>query len=145
MNKKIIIAAFLFLFISIATTAVLVFEKNQNSQTAPAAQEPGPIDSSSIVDGKIILFYGDGCPHCLKVEAFLEEKNASQKISYETKEVWNDSANRELMMEKVKACQMNSANIGVPFLWDGENGKCLIGEDQVMEFFQKKLDAASKE
>ncbi len=145
MNKKIIIAAFLFIFISIATAAVLVFEKNQNIQTDPATQEPGPVDSPSIVDGKIILFYGDGCPHCLKVEAFLEEKNASQKISFETKEVWNDSANRGLMMEKVKACQMNSANIGVPFLWDGENGKCLIGEDQVMEFFQKKLDAASKE
>lgn len=144
MNKKLILAAFLFLIISAATIAVLGFEKDKSNQAPPENESTLPEDAS-IADGKTILFYGDGCPHCLKIEAFLEEKEAARKISYETKEVWDDADNRKIMMEKVAACKMKQDNVGVPFLWDGENGKCLIGVDQVMEFFQTKIDTSGKE
>ena len=34
-----------------------------------------------------ILYYGDTCPHCIIVDEFLTENNASSKIEYEHKEV----------------------------------------------------------
>jgi glutaredoxin len=143
MNKKLILTASLFLIISTATIAVLGFEKNRNSQT-PLENETAFPKNVSIADGKTILFYGDECPHCLKIETFLEEKEAARKISYEAKEVQDNADNRKIMMEKAAACKMKQNSVGVPFLWDGENGTCLIGVDQVMDFFQAKLDETNK-
>lgn len=143
MNKKLILATFLFLTISTATIAVLISDSNK--EEIPPRNETAIPKNLSVIDGKTILFYGDGCPHCLEIEAFLEEKEAVQKVNYETKEVWNDADNRKILMEKVAACQMNQDSIGVPFLWDGKNGKCLIGTDQVMEFFQKEIDSVGNE
>lgn len=145
MNKKLILTSILFLALSIATVSVLILEKQENGLTPPFGHENTPLKNEpAAADGKIVLFYGDGCPHCLKVEAFLDEKNAPQKISYETKEVWSNADNRKMMMDKVVLCKMEKNNIGVPFLWNGENSQCLMGEDQIIDFFQKKLEAAAK-
>jgi len=58
--------------------------------------------------------------------------------------VWNNTVNRDYMLEIAAACGLTQGSIGVPFLWDGENKKCLMGRDQVTAFFQTKLNPANE-
>jgi len=153
MSKKLILSGILLVTVVIISISVLAAEKKNGIATenpdTPSEETgenpPGDDDPvNQIVDGRIILFYGNGCPHCIKVEEFLDTNKASEKTSYEMKEVWGSDENRDLMMEKVAACGMDSGTVGVPFLWDGESGTCLIGDEQVIEFFQAKLDAVGQ-
>ena len=141
MDKKLILALVLFLVITAVSVSVLVLEKTNTGQTG--GQPPTKPGNTSIADGQIILFYGDGCPHCKKVEDFLSQNNAPTKIKYQMKEVWGDDDNQKSMMEKATACGLDTKSIGVPFLWDGLDGKCIIGDPDVIAFFQKQLDTAN--
>jgi glutaredoxin len=137
MDKKLILAAALLIAAVTTSVSVLILEKNGGML---AKNNSG----QTIADERIILFYGDGCPHCLEVENFLDQSEASKKIAYETKEVWNNTVNRDYMLEIAAACGLTQGSIGVPFLWDGENKKCLMGRDQVTAFFQTKLNPANE-
>lgn len=86
---------------------------------------------------QIILFFGETCPHCLNVEQFLQANNVEQKISFEKKEVYNNRANADLLASKARECGINDRQIGVPFLY--ANGRCLVGEEEVINFFQEKI------
>jgi glutaredoxin len=86
----------------------------------------------------IILFYGDGCPHCVIVDDYLENNNIKNKISFEHKEVYYNKENANLLVEKAQICGFNINSIGVPFLWDGQ--KCLVGDQDIIEFFKLKVN-----
>lgn len=89
-------------------------------------------------ESEIILFYGDGCPHCAKVDEFIKDNNVEEKISFAKKEVYNNVANANELSQKAKKCGMDTKSIGVPFLWDGE--KCLVGDVDIIDFFKKKMN-----
>jgi glutaredoxin len=40
-----------------------------------------------------ILFYGNGCPHCAKVEKFFEDNKISEKFGVESKEIYFNKNN----------------------------------------------------
>ncbi len=87
-------------------------------------------------DNKAILFYGDGCPHCQKVESFIEKHNLKNKIIQ--KEVYHNPTNAN---EFNKICEKNNINLmdrGVPFL--SIEDKCFIGDQQIINYFKNNLD-----
>lgn len=85
----------------------------------------------------IVLYYGDGCPHCANVDKFIEENKVGEKVSFEKKEVFNNRANARDMGSKAKMCKIDTTSgMGVPFLWDGE--KCYQGDVDVINFFKSK-------
>jgi glutaredoxin len=86
----------------------------------------------------LVLFYGDGCPHCAKVDEFIKQNNIEQKIKFSKKEIFNNKDNAKLLMEKATSCGLAQASVGVPFLWDGVNSKCFMGDVDVINFFQEK-------
>jgi glutaredoxin len=88
----------------------------------------------------IVLFYGIGCPHCAKVEAFIKENKIKEKIAFEEKEVYFNKENAKQLIEVAKKCGFNEKEIGVPFLWDGENQKCIVGDEPIINFFKEKLN-----
>lgn len=88
---------------------------------------------------KIILYYGIGCPHCAKVEEFIQENKIKEKIDFEEKEVYYDYQNALDLQEKAKKCALPLREIGVPFLWDGS--KCFIGDEDIIQFFTKKISS----
>jgi glutaredoxin len=98
-----------------------------------------PIKNNQIPE-KIVFFYGIGCPHCQKVEEFIKENKIKEKISFEEKEVYLNKENAKLLTEMAKKCGINENEIGVPFLWDGEKEKCIIGDEPIIEFFKEKLN-----
>jgi len=86
---------------------------------------------------EIILFYGEGCPHCANVESYLKENDIESRIKIEKKEVYFNRQNSELLSQKARACGIKTNEIGVPFLWDGS--KCIIGEEDIINFFKEKI------
>jgi len=88
----------------------------------------------------IALFYGEGCPHCAKVEQFIKENRIKEKITFKEKEVYFNKENARQLVEVAKKCGFNENEIGVPFLWDGENQKCIVGDEPIINFFKEKLN-----
>jgi glutaredoxin-related protein len=85
------------------------------------------------------LFYGDTCPHCKTVSDWLEKNNVSEKVKFDHLEVYRDKNNSKLLTEKAKSCGLDEYDIGVPFLYDLENNKCVSGSDKIIEFFESKI------
>jgi thiol-disulfide isomerase/thioredoxin len=84
---------------------------------------------------KIILFYGDTCPHCEKVEEYINNNGLENKVSFRRLEVFSNQANANLLGEKASACGIKTDTVGVPFLYDGS--QCYIGDEEVMNFFKQ--------
>jgi glutaredoxin len=132
MDKKILAVTVLFLAVSVS--AVIILAKNNNNR-ADLANVGNNASQEKAGREPIILFYGDGCPHCAKVEEYLSKNNIKDKISFEEKEVYYNQSNAKELAEKAKICGLATNSIGVPFLWDGE--KCYIGDKDVIKFFKQ--------
>lgn len=92
-------------------------------------------DSASDAASSIVYYYGEECPHCKDVMKFLEENKIAEKVKFEKKEVWHNTANAREMDAKVKICGLDKKSVGVPFLF--ADGKCFIGTPDVTGFFKK--------
>jgi len=86
---------------------------------------------------KMILFFGDTCPHCKNVENYIAANNVKDRLSFQELEVYNNASNASLLGEKAKQCGFDTSNgVGVPFFFDGKN--CLQGDEPIIEFFKTK-------
>ena len=85
----------------------------------------------------IVLYYGDGCPHCALVDSFVNENNVEQKVQFVRKEVYNNKSNAREMASFAKKCGLPTDSIGIPFLWTGT--QCLTGDKDIIAFFQQQL------
>lgn len=97
-------------------------------------------DQAKITDNPnaIVYYYGEGCPHCKVVSDFLEANpQVVEKVSFEKKEVWSNKDNAAELERRAKACDVKPEGMGVPFLYGGD-GKCYIGEPEVIGFFKEK-------
>jgi glutaredoxin len=143
MKNKIIIPTILFIAVLIFYFYVLSQEKSRNQiQTnglpGQEIQQNNGENQGNQSASEIILFYGDGCPHCAKVEEYIKENNIQDKISFVQKEVYYNQNNAQELIYKAKTCGLPTNSIGVPFLWDGE--KCLIGDQDIIIFFKQKTN-----
>jgi glutaredoxin len=98
--------------------------------------------SNASGDGKLIFFYGNGCPHCANVEKFFADNDVKAKIQFAEKEVYNDQNNATEMGVYAQKCGLDLKTLGVPFLWTGS--KCLVGDQPIIEFFQNRLQQPTK-
>ena len=93
-----------------------------------------PVQATPLPAG-IVEFYGQGCPHCADVDAFVKANNIDQKVKWTKMEVWYNKANQETLSQVAQKCNITANSVGVPFLYDG-NGKCYIGEVDVENFLK---------
>ena len=101
----------------------------QSGALTKVSVTPSPLPSG------IVEFYGQGCPHCADVDAFVAANNIAQKVNYTKLEVWYNKSNAALLGQIAQKCNITSSSVGVPFLYDG-NGKCFIGEVDVENFLK---------
>jgi glutaredoxin len=100
-----------------------------------------PVAPTGLPSGTI-LFYGQECPHCKIVEAYITANNIDQKVKFTQLEVPFAGktspqlvANAELAIQLAQGCKLDvSKGVSIPFLYDGKN--CLIGQDDVINFFK---------
>jgi len=95
------------------------------------AREPAPVPAKP---GPFTLFVGDGCPHCAKVEQYLDEKGARDRVDLTLKEVYHDQANAKELAAQAQTCGIPLDKLGVPFLWTGTG--CLTGDGPIIDFFE---------
>ncbi len=133
MYKKIIIPTILFIAIFAFSFFALSGEGDKNK---PATAQPAEQQNQTAI--QIILFYGDGCPHCKIVEEYIEKNNIKEKISITQKEIYYNKINSNELVEKAKICGLPTNSIGVPFLFDGK--KCYIGDQDIINFFKQKTN-----
>ena len=126
MKKEALFLIFLGIFTILAISFYFSREKNSFS-------------SNQELKG-IVLFYGIGCPHCAKVEEFIKENKIKEKIAFSEKEVYFNRDNVRKLMEVAKMCGFNENEVGVPFLWDGENQRCVVGDEPIINFFKQRLN-----
>ena len=117
----------IFIVIAIIVLSIIFWAWQAGIFSGPAAATPLPAG--------IVLFYGQGCPHCEDVEKFIAQNNIDQKVKITRLEVWYNKANQALLGQVAQKCGITSGSVGVPFLYDG-NGKCYVGEVDVPSFLK---------
>lgn len=134
------VAFFGVLVLSVITLAGCKYLGNSNNNNNnPQSSANENIDTEveyAIREGEVALFWGDGCPHCVNVDKFLEENNSLiDKLHIKKIEVFNDLKGQKTFMEKVQECQLSTS--GVPLLY--KDGKCFQGDLPVIEELKKSL------
>jgi hypothetical protein len=136
MNKKILLG--LAAFLAISAIVIFVFVRNNN----PAVENCSAVSghSCNATDTDVILFYGDGCPHCAIVDKYIKDNNIEAKFQFVKKEVFYNTSSAEFLGQKAQACGLDLNSIGVPFLWNGPEGKYFIGDQEIKCFLGGKVN-----
>lgn len=83
-------------------------------------------------DGSKILYHTLTCPHCQNVKEYIKEKGITGIVEKEV------SVDREIIDEfrdRLVGCGEDvSQGMPIPVLW--AEGKCFIGEDEVINYFE---------
>lgn len=91
-----------------------------------------------------VLFVGDGCSQCDKVDEYIKVNSISTKVQFIELEVFHNSANKRALIDKATVCGLDADHIGVPMLWDGPTSKCALGYLDVINFLKAKVAEARK-
>lgn len=111
-------------------------QPQSNAKPAPVTDNSSAEAVPTINQGDYVLFWGDGCPHCVNVEKFLEENPSLQgKLNLKKIEVFNNINGQKVFLEKIKECGLS--NGGVPTLY--KDGKCTQGDQPIIDEFKKNL------
>jgi uncharacterized membrane protein len=105
--------------------AVFLFFQSSDSQKKLAELE-----------NQITYYYGDNCPHCQNILKFIEENKIAEKVTFTKKEVSKNVSNGSEFLQVAKKCGIAATEAGVPLVY--AEGKCSMGEVEVMDFFKKK-------
>jgi len=140
--RKNLLQGIIFLTVTILIVAGIFLIKQKNKGNLIDHQVKNTANAQNEDSLKqLIFFYGIGCPHCANVEKFFEENKIKEKIQFEEREVYFNKDNAKLLVSIAKEkCGFKENEIGVPFLWDGENSKCIVGDQPIIDFFKQKLN-----
>ena len=114
-------------------SAIVLGSKNKKSEpeVVQNIQEASPVKIP-------IFFYGNTCPHCADVEAWMKENKIEEKVEIVKKEVYDDKTNAFELARVAESCGMDTSTIGVPFLYTPE-GECLIGTPDITDYLSIKV------
>jgi thiol-disulfide isomerase/thioredoxin len=100
------------IFLTVILSAVFILPASRlGGPNFVSAQEAAPV--------YLTLFYGDGCPHCAKEEAFLNQlEKEFPNLKIRRLEVWYNQDNVKLMKEVAQ--KLNITVTGVPLTVIGE-------------------------
>ncbi|MBT3704237.1 cytochrome c biogenesis protein [Candidatus Peregrinibacteria bacterium] len=88
---------------------------------------------------EIVIYVGDGCPHCAKVEEHVEDEGYMDVFNLEFKEVYHDSDNATEFGEVAEFFGIPLFDRGVPFL--ATSSEHFVGDKPIIEFLDDKYDA----
>lgn len=86
--------------------------------------------------GVLDLFFRTGCPHCENVQKFIDDNKVEEKISINHLDATIEE-NSLKMLQYAKKCSLDTATLGVPFLWTGST--CLMGDVDINAFLKQNL------
>jgi glutaredoxin len=86
----------------------------------------------------ILMYYGEGCPHCANTISLLNELNQSYNISMTLKETWHNDANQNEMLAAYGKFGANTSLAGVPTMIIG--GKMMVIGELSVKNWIKTID-----
>ena len=98
-----------------------------------------PVDPNKPID--IVLFWGDGCPHCENVRNYLKANPATGKLNIDQKEVYYNKANQQIMDETAKKCPEIDASKGLAVPMAYADNKCFVGDTPIIDLIKQKTAA----
>lgn len=118
---------YLVLLVIIGSIALIAVGNLRSGQSA----------STSAKTDEVILYVGEGCPHCKNVEDFLtSHPQIGKTLKIEQKEVYKNQPNAFELTEKAQSCKMDTRNgVAVPFLYF--KGECLTGDQPIIDYLNK--------
>jgi thiol-disulfide isomerase/thioredoxin len=114
---------------------------NNSSNETPTSTSTITSTDKNYDNPDFILFYGNTCPHCQKVEAWINDNKADEKLKINKKEVYQNTDNqKELATIVSQYCpDLNNNGIGVPLGIDTANKKCIQGDAPIIDFLSQKV------
>lgn len=95
----------------VAAVIALTFVSDLRTTARAESAEQDPVE--------LVLFWGDGCPHCEAERAFLEELQADHPaLVIRQYEVWGDAANLQLFVETAAAAGVEAQAVPTTFIGD---------------------------
>ena len=86
----------------------------------------------------VVLYWGEGCPHCENVKKFIQDSQVDQKISINQLEVYKNKVNQKAMQDAAMRCNMDiSQGLGVPLAVI--DNKCLVGDTPIIDAIKQKI------
>ncbi len=73
----------------------------------------------------LLEFYGEECPHCIRMHKLVERLEKEEGIKMESIEVWHNEENEK----KMAAIECFDECGGVPFFYNTETKKFICGEE----------------
>ena len=134
MDKLIKIIVTLFVVIAAASVAYVVYVTPSVPSATPSA--------ANASDNIVYYFYGQGCPHCAKIEPFME--NITEKypdVDIRKLEVWYNQTNQQVYAQ-VNAQAGISTPPGVPEIVIGKT--VLVGEVDIPAKLEGYIQAIEK-
>lgn len=103
------------------------------------------LSKGSVINPDLVIFWGNGCPHCENVKKFVSDNNINSKIKLEFKEVYSDKANQEEMKSNANECPEIdiSSGLGVPFGFVKSEHKCIVGDQPIIDWINTKIATPS--
>lgn len=133
MHKQTFITTLLILIIIGLLSVVVVGSRGKSKSETVVLKTSERV----VVDDKTpVFFYGNTCPHCADVEAWMKENKIEEKISIVKKEVYANPQNAQELTKAAQSCNLPTDSIGVPFLY--AEGKCLVGSPDVISYLFEK-------
>ena len=133
MHKQTLVTTLLILII-VGLLSVVVIGSRGKSKNETAESKTS---EKVIVDDKTpVFFYGNTCPHCADVEAWMKENKIEEKISIVKKEVYANQQNSQELTRAAQSCNISTDSMGVPFLY--AEGKCFVGSPNVISYLSEK-------
>ena len=88
-----------------------------------------------------ILFYGNGCPHCAKVEQYIKDSQVAKKFDLIKKEVFFNNKNLTEFNGYLQKHSLTYDKVGVPFLIINSGTDCtyINGDTNIIDYFSGKL------
>lgn len=99
---------------------------------------PDPVSSSGSATGAICAyhFYGDGCPHCARIQPFIDEMAAKYpEVRIKSFEIYFNASNQALYRDFITRYEVKSD--GIPAVFIGE--KALLGEKVIQEHLEEEI------
>ena len=141
MNKKILIFVGLVVIVGAGITFIVVNNNKDKKNEENSSKQTVQVDR--INNDALILYYGDGCPHCKNIENYIEANLLDQKLNITQKEIWYNKDNSKELESKADICGLNKDTVGIPFLFDSSTNKCYTGEVDVQKILDEKAGIQS--
>lgn len=103
------------------------------------------LNKNSVSNPDLIIFWGQGCPHCENVKKFISDNEINSKLKLTLKEVYLNKKNQEEMKKDANECPEIdiSKGIGVPFGFVPSEHKCIIGDQPIIDWINTKIATPS--